>query len=758
MGSIIDATILHHVCIVLLVLWFLNSFNYGHPVVYFLSLIYLYLVHEGYVVKLTKKLQFEEKRESNQKRVLVDSETVRWLNHAVEKMWPICMEEIVSQKMLLPIVPWFLKKYKPWTAKDIELQHLYLGRSPPILTEMRVLQNANGDDHLVIEAGLNFRTAEDMSAILQVKLRRRLGFGMTTKLHLLGMHIEGKVLVGVKFLRGWPFISRLRVCFVEPPYFQMTVKPIFTHGLDVTELPGIAGWIDNLLALVFEQTLVEPNMLVVDVEKFASPKPEKWFSVDAKDPIAYAVVEVLDAADMNPSDMNGLADPYVKGQLGPYRFRTKTQKKTLAPKWSEEFKIPICSWESQNLLRIEVRDKDHLYDDMMGDCSVNINEFRGGQRHDMWLSLQNIKMGRLHLAVTVSEETEKEAEPSDDAEVLESDNKRNSFTEDSSKKGSFSKRISFTDDSSKKGSFSSKSFDKSPRVADKFEPIDIDGKPETGIWIHHPGSEVAQVWEPRKGKLRHQDSHQLNRQVRSEANEGSSTDEGTDPNISSQSTNPVRRGLRKIGSVFRRSSKTEEKVNFLVGPESYPKDNIRSLNAKKVGVKLIIDETMISTSTTKAPNGNNEKDLLEETGVGSPRQGHVKDVAKGILKSARDFKHTLSRRALRKSKSEIGSLPPDQESSSDEDESRSSSIDTSLGHGGLVISGSAVSNVAKGSGNSSFKVIDDAVRVDAVSGNSSFKGRDDAMRGDAVSGNSSFKSDSSVGTPRGSNFHTPLTL
>jgi hypothetical protein len=23
----------------------------------------------------------------------------------------------------------------------------------------------------------------------------------------------------------------------------MTVKPIFTHGLDVTELPGIAGWL-----------------------------------------------------------------------------------------------------------------------------------------------------------------------------------------------------------------------------------------------------------------------------------------------------------------------------------------------------------------------------------------------------------------------------------------------------------------------------------------------------------------------------------
>lgn len=45
----------------------------------------------------------------------------------------------------------------------------------------------------VLQLGMNFRTAEDMSAILAVKLRKRLGFGMSAKLHLMGMHVEGKV-------------------------------------------------------------------------------------------------------------------------------------------------------------------------------------------------------------------------------------------------------------------------------------------------------------------------------------------------------------------------------------------------------------------------------------------------------------------------------------------------------------------------------------------------------------------------------------
>lgn len=44
-----------------------------------------------------------------------------------------------------------------------------------------------------MELGMNFRTADDMNAILSMKLTRRLGFGMWAKLHLLGMHVEGKV-------------------------------------------------------------------------------------------------------------------------------------------------------------------------------------------------------------------------------------------------------------------------------------------------------------------------------------------------------------------------------------------------------------------------------------------------------------------------------------------------------------------------------------------------------------------------------------
>ncbi|XP_022717416.1 C2 domain-containing protein At1g53590-like isoform X3 [Durio zibethinus] len=594
--GLMESSIMHHVVIVLVLLWILSHFDLCHPVAYFVSLIYLYLVHERYVMRLGKKLEFEGKRQSFRRRVLSDSESVRWLNHAVEKIWPICMEQIASQKILLPIIPWFLEKYKPWTA--------------------------------VLELGMNFLTADDMSAILAVKLRKRLGFGMWAKLHMTGMHVEGKVLVGVKFIRQWPFLGRLRVCFAEPPYFQMTVKPIFTHGLDVTELPGIAGWLDKLLSIAFEQTLVEPNMLVVDVEKFASPQPENWFSVDEKQPIAHAKVAIIEASDMKPSDFNGLADPYVKGRLGAYRFRTKTHKKTLSPKWHEEFMIPVCTWETPNVLIIEVRDKDHFVDDTLGNCTVNIGDFRGGQRHDMWLPLQKIKTGRLHLAITVLEDNTKGSDDAVDAEPLNKEDIQNSFSTKSADKDSFSPISSM----------------KSQNLPDHFEPINVEGQQETGIWIHQPGSEVPQTWEPRKGKARSMET--VSAASGSPKSDHSSAEENPD---AKNRVNRVKRGLRKISTVFHRSPKREGHSGSLGEVVSSPYANLRAVNDKEVLVKFVVDDNLSGPSSDKVSNEGS----LSPTASRPESPSRMKDMAKSILKhaekSARSIKHVLSRKGSKKS-------------------------------------------------------------------------------------------------------------
>ncbi|XP_015688171.1 C2 domain-containing protein At1g53590-like isoform X2 [Oryza brachyantha] len=532
-------------------------------------------------------------------------------------MWPICMEKIVSQ-LLRPIIPWFLDKFKPWTVSKAGIQELYMGRNSPLFTSMRVLPETSDDDHLVLEIGMNFLSAEDMSAVLSMQLHKSVGFGMTANMHLTSMHVEGKILVGVKFVRSWPFLGRVRLCFVEPPYFQMTVKPLISHGLDVTEFPGISGWLDKLMDTAFGQTLVEPNMLVINVEKFAStPSENDWFSIEERPPVAYVKLEILEGTDMKPSDMNGLADPYVKGRLGPFKFQTEIQRKTLSPKWFEEFKIPITSWESLNELVMEVRDKDPMFDDSLGTCSIDIHELRGGQRHDKWISLRNVKKGRIHLAITVEDISEEDVAGS----------------EESSKQVNAELPISTCANKLEADELP----DEKKVLVDEVEQINIDGQEQPGgLYVYRPGTGVPKTWESRKGRARSPDT-EIYKEV------DKSKDVPT-PKSSGQG------GLFNLGSFFRKNSRKgsfrdlDPSIPTTPGPQSAteldpkipqtPRPNLKEAGEKRTSIKIVVDEDAKPTSSV-----GDAENLTE-------------DVAKVIEKNAgepgRSLTSILSRKISRK--------------------------------------------------------------------------------------------------------------
>ncbi|XP_006643983.1 C2 domain-containing protein At1g53590-like isoform X1 [Oryza brachyantha] len=612
-----ELPIVYHIGLVLAALWAAGSLGFRHSVLFLLAFLYLYMVNGRCAMRLRKRIQHEEIKSAYQRRLLSDAESVRWLNYAIKKMWPICMEKIVSQ-LLRPIIPWFLDKFKPWTVSKAGIQELYMGRNSPLFTSMRVLPETSDDDHLVLEIGMNFLSAEDMSAVLSMQLHKSVGFGMTANMHLTSMHVEGKILVGVKFVRSWPFLGRVRLCFVEPPYFQMTVKPLISHGLDVTEFPGISGWLDKLMDTAFGQTLVEPNMLVINVEKFAStPSENDWFSIEERPPVAYVKLEILEGTDMKPSDMNGLADPYVKGRLGPFKFQTEIQRKTLSPKWFEEFKIPITSWESLNELVMEVRDKDPMFDDSLGTCSIDIHELRGGQRHDKWISLRNVKKGRIHLAITVEDISEEDVAGS----------------EESSKQVNAELPISTCANKLEADELP----DEKKVLVDEVEQINIDGQEQPGgLYVYRPGTGVPKTWESRKGRARSPDT-EIYKEV------DKSKDVPT-PKSSGQG------GLFNLGSFFRKNSRKgsfrdlDPSIPTTPGPQSAteldpkipqtPRPNLKEAGEKRTSIKIVVDEDAKPTSSV-----GDAENLTE-------------DVAKVIEKNAgepgRSLTSILSRKISRK--------------------------------------------------------------------------------------------------------------
>ncbi|KAF0917627.1 hypothetical protein E2562_020991 [Oryza meyeriana var. granulata] len=485
---------------------------------------------------------------------------------------------------------------------------------------------------------MNFLSAEDMSAVLSMQLHKSLGLGMTANMHLTSMHVEGKILVGVKFVRSWPFLGRVRLCFVEPPYFQMTVKPLISHGLDVTEFPGISGWLDKLMDTAFGQTLVEPNMLVINVEKFAStPSENDWFSIEERPPVAYVKLEILEGTDMKPSDMNGLADPYVKGRLGPFKFQTQIQRKTLSPKWFEEFKIPITSWESLNELVMEVRDKDPMFDDSLGTCTIDIHELRGGQRHDKWISLKNVKKGRIHLAVTVEDISEEK-----DVAGLE----------ESSKKADAELPIS----TSVNKLDADEMPDEKKVLVDEVEQINIDGQEQPGgLYVYRPGTGVPKTWESRKGRARNPDTEIY------KEDDDKSKDTPT-PKSSGQG------GLFNLGSFFRRNSRKgsfrdlDPSIPTTPGSQiateldpkipQTPRPNLKEAGEKRTSIKIVVDEdAKLTSSVGDAENLTQDVAKVMEKNAGEP---------------GRSLTSILSRKISRKKPEMLSDIPEQTEAQGSE--------------------------------------------------------------------------------------------
>ena len=245
------------------------------------------------------------------------------------------------------------------------------------------------------------------------------------------------------------------------------------------------------------------------------------------------------------------------------------------------------------------------------------------------------------------------------------------------------KRASFAAEAPNKASFSSVLSDKSLRVADNLEPINIEGQKQTGIWVHHPGSDVSQSCEPRKGNTRRLDTRILGESRDSAASPSFATSGSLTNNSSSADDVPednrpmrtVRRGLKKLSSVFHRSPQEGPSNSFAEDFRSLHV-NIKAENTKEIGVKFVPGEEGEEELAEGKPIrvSNDGDSSTGESGRDSPSRGNMKDRAKRLFrnaeKSARSLRNALSRKGSSTRSSDFNASKEGGDSSScDEDDS-----------------------------------------------------------------------------------------
>lgn len=340
------------------------------------------------------------------------------------------------------------------------------------------------------------------------------------------------------------------------------------------------------------------------------------------------------------------------------------------------------------------------------DCSVSVSELRGGQRHDMWLNLQNIKTGRIHLAITVIDVDEKvnfasflvswfahyivnhqwilqEGEPQVN-NVGQSEEEKPDSTAD--------KNTAWPDINR------SVNLEEVPKVVDNLEPINIEGLDKTGVWVHHPGTGTPKTWEPRKGRSRRPETKVLGEDSSLRAGPGEvpcedSSSSSDEENLDGNKRSTIRRGLHKISSVFHRSPKSESPSEKESPALMAPGPNIQPVGEKPTAVRIILDDT----SKMKDVQSHKEIPFADNEEVVSPGKNHNKGVVKSILKHAGGgLKHVLSRKGSRKSKGgtelAIRDGQIDEESGSTDDSPSSSIECTPRGIGVQIIQGTSLSD------------------------------------------------------------------
>ncbi|KAG0603081.1 hypothetical protein M758_10G065000 [Ceratodon purpureus] len=345
-----------------------------------------------------QRILFEERRKMSRCslfdvqciQAISEGEAFAWFNEDLKVMWRVCVERFFES-----MAPLSLNKYKPKFVRNVTLLSLHLGGRSPEFSLIRVLPASQDGDDVVFEAAMEFVSDEKMNGQMVVQVK-----GVKSKFVLTGLCIKGTVKISVK---GSPVLGRVRLTFEETPIVDMNARP--------TGADSFLKWLEVTVVAALKQSVVEPYMLVIDMEKLVSKRPQglqDFLSIERKSD--FVLVEILEAGELKAAEGAGLPDLSVEVRLGAvHRERTKKIMKTTNPIWENEmYRFPITNWDLPNLLTMSVISGSKLErQTTLGICSIPVKDYLDGSRHIVKLALMtpNVPTGWLRFAITVEHET-----------------------------------------------------------------------------------------------------------------------------------------------------------------------------------------------------------------------------------------------------------------------------------------------------------------------------------------------------------------
>lgn len=113
------------------------------------------------------------------------------------------------------------------------------------------------------------------------------------------------------------------------------------------------------------------------------------------------IVRLVEAKNLERADFwTRSSDPYVIFVFGSCSSKSKTIKRNLNPVWNEVFGFKIEENNANAVLSMIVFDFDNFTpDDFIGSSEIDLSQLERGKLYDLWVSLDNVKTGQVHLQI-----------------------------------------------------------------------------------------------------------------------------------------------------------------------------------------------------------------------------------------------------------------------------------------------------------------------------------------------------------------------
>lgn len=312
-----------------------------------------------------------------------DKEHAEWINKMLYQMWPYVGDMVCD--ILKNTVEPEMQKNLPKALSTLYFDKITLGNKPPLIKSVSSYDQKEKSGSYIMDLDIKY------DGDFQVKLAVK-----NVKLGLNNFRLHGVLRVIFKpMVAEYNPIGGVTVFFLNRPKTKFDL----TNLLNVLDFPGLKSTLRRIVNDTIASFVVLPNRIAI-------PLAEGVDGSDLQYPIPEGIlrVKLVEARDLVAKDFGigkrGKSDPYAILEVGAQKFQSKIIQNNLDPVWNESYEAYVDNRQGQQI-EMTIWDEDtSSKDTQIGYLETSITSAVEQGQHDIWLPLEGVKSGRVHLQLS----------------------------------------------------------------------------------------------------------------------------------------------------------------------------------------------------------------------------------------------------------------------------------------------------------------------------------------------------------------------